>query len=90
MLKRVYLEITNACNLDCPFCTNNKGHHFLSLKEIDDYTSQIKNVCDYIYLHILGEPLLHPDFEEILYLLDRKELKLQKDHKIITFILGIG
>ena len=76
-MKRVYLEITNACNLNCPFCTNEKGNRFLSYEQIDDYTSQIKSYCDYIYLHILGEPLLHPDFEKILNLLDEKEFKLQ-------------
>lgn len=76
-MKRVYLEITNACNLNCPFCTYEKGSDFLSLEEIDDYTSQIKKHCDYIYLHILGEPLLHPKFNEILDILDQKKLKLQ-------------
>ena len=61
-MKRVYLEITDACNLRCPFCTYEKKDHFMSLEQIDDYTSQIKPFCDYLYLHILGEPLLHPDF----------------------------
>lgn len=77
MLKRVYLEITNACNLDCPFCTNEKGKDFLSLNQIDDYLQQIKQHCDYVYLHILGEPTLHPYFDEILNLCDSYELKLQ-------------
>ena len=77
MLKRAYLEITNACNLNCPFCTNEKGNSFLSYEEIDLYTTQIKEFTDYIYLHILGEPLLHKDFERILDLLDSKDLKLQ-------------
>ncbi|MBR3251992.1 MAG: radical SAM protein [Erysipelotrichaceae bacterium] len=76
-MKRVYLEITNACNLNCPFCTYEKGNSFLSLKEIQDCLSQIKPICDYIYLHILGEPLLHPDFEKIMDLLDGYGLKLQ-------------
>ena len=49
----------------------------MSLEEIDAYTDQIARVCQYIYLHILGEPLLHPQFEEILKMLDRKGLKLQ-------------
>ena len=71
MLKRAYLEITNACNLNCPFCTNEKGNSFLSYEEIDLYTTQIKEFTDYIYLHILGEPLLHKDFERILDLLER-------------------
>ena len=76
-MKRVYLEITNACNLNCPFCTYEKGNRFLSLKQIDDYTSQIKKYCNYIYLHILGEPLLHPDFDSILDILDKKDFNLQ-------------
>ena len=77
MLKRVYLEITNACNLNCTFCTNSKGHNYLNLLEIDNYTSQIKKHCDYIYLHVLGEPLLHPNFNEILNILDNKNISLQ-------------
>lgn len=77
MLKRVYLEITNSCNLDCLFCSNKKGNNFLSLEEIENYIVQIKKHCNYIYLHILGEPLLHPNFEEILDLLDKNSMNLQ-------------
>ena len=76
-MKRIYLEITNCCNLNCPFCTENKGQRFLNLTEIDNYTNQIKEVCDYIYLHVLGEPLLHPNFDEILSMLDDKDINLQ-------------
>ena len=76
-MKRVYLEITNACNLNCPFCTYEKGNSFLTLKQIEDCLVQIKQFCDYIYLHLLGEPLLHPDFEKILDLLDEYGFKLQ-------------
>ncbi len=76
-MKRVYLEITNACNLSCPFCTYKKGNSFLTLEEIEDCLIQIRPFCDYIYLHILGEPLLHPDFEKTLDLLDSYGFKLQ-------------
>ncbi len=76
-MKRVYLEITNACNLNCSFCTYEKGNSCLSLKEIDSYTSQIRPLSSYIYLHILGEPLLHPDFDAILKMLDDKGFHLQ-------------
>ena len=75
--KRIYLEITNACNLNCPFCRNDKGQSFMSLKDIEEYLLQIKDVSDYLYLHVLGEPLLHQDFEKILNLLDKYEFKLQ-------------
>lgn len=77
MLKRVYLEITNSCNLNCPFCTNEKGNDFLEIVDIKNYIDQIKPYCNYIYLHILGEPLLHPNFEDILDYLDKKEMQLQ-------------
>ena len=77
MLKRVYLEITNSCNLNCPFCTNEKGNDFLEIVDIKNYIDQIKTYCNYIYLHILGEPLLHPNFEDILDYLDKKEMQLQ-------------
>ncbi|MCR4632890.1 MAG: radical SAM protein [Erysipelotrichaceae bacterium] len=76
-MKRVYLEITDACNLRCPFCTYEKKDHFMPLQQIDDYTDQIRPLCDYLYLHILGEPLLHPDFSKILDLLDEKGFKVQ-------------
>lgn len=76
-MKRVYLEITNACNLNCSFCTNKKGTTFMSLDDIDNYLNQIKEFSNYIYLHVLGEPLLHPNFDQILKLLDEKDFNLQ-------------
>lgn len=76
-MKRVYLEITNACNLNCSFCTQNKGNTFLDIKTIESYLLQIKEITNYIYLHVLGEPLLHPNIEEILSLLDKYDFKLQ-------------
>lgn len=76
-MKRVYLEITNACNLDCPFCRYPKGKQFMDLNDIENYLKQIKPYCNYIYLHILGEPLLHPDFNMILDLLDKEDFNLQ-------------
>lgn len=76
-MKRVYLEITNSCNLNCPFCDYPKGHDFLSIDEIKDYLKQIKPYCNYVYLHIIGEPLLHPDFDEVLNTLDDMDMQLQ-------------
>lgn len=77
MIKRIYLEITNACNLNCPFCENEKGHYFMPIDIIKDCLKQIKEVCDYVYLHVLGEPLLHPDIEEILSYCDNINLHVQ-------------
>ena len=49
----------------------------MDLEDIKKYLNQIKEFGNYIYLHVLGEPLLHPKFNEILKLLDEKGFNLQ-------------
>ena len=61
-LKKIYLEITNGCNLSCDFCI--KNNRKVTMLTIDNYKFIIDKIKDYtkeIYLHILGEPLMHPD-----------------------------
>lgn len=61
--KRIYLEITNICNLHCSFCSPLKREkRYMSLKEIEGVLNKLKNTGAHIYPHIKGEPLLHPDF----------------------------
>lgn len=67
MYKKIYIEITNNCNLSCPFCIHNKRKE--SYMEIDNYhkiIDKIKDYTKYVYLHVLGEPLLHPHINEII------------------------
>ena len=67
MLKRVYLEITNVCNLSCSFCPGTKRpKHFLSPEEFRCLASRLAGHTEYLYLHVMGEPLLHPRLAEIL------------------------
>ena len=65
--KKVYVEITNICNLDCDFCakTKRKPEH-MPLKLFKKVLGEIKPLTDEITLHVMGEPLLHPKFEEII------------------------
>ena len=77
MIKRIYLEITNACNLQCPFCENNKGKDFLSLEDFIKYTDEIREITPYIYLHVLGEPMFHPLFDSFMEILEAKKFKVQ-------------
>ena len=76
-MKGVYLEITNSCNLNCSFCSEEKGNRFIPIEKMDKYLDSIKEVSNYIYLHVLGEPLLHKDFDSIMDLLDEKNFNLQ-------------
>ena len=65
--KKIYLEITNSCNLDCSFCIKNKREKmFMSMNNFKLILNSIKDYTDYIYLHVLGEPLLHLQFNEMV------------------------
>ena len=67
MLKRVYLEITNVCNLSCSFCPGTRRpKHFLSVEEFSLLAGKLAGHTEYLYLHVMGEPLLHPQLAEIL------------------------
>lgn len=74
---KVYIEITNVCNLKCAFCPETrKEKRFLN---IDEFEEIIKKVCDYTNLvcfHIKGEPLLNQNLEQLLYICEKYDLKV--------------
>ena len=67
--RKVYLEISNRCNLRCAFCPGTKRksgamdalHFAAALQKLRPYT-------DYLYFHLMGEPLCHPNLEQYLSL----------------------
>ena len=64
---RCYLEITNRCNLACSFCPKTKRPaRALTAAEFRLLAEKIRPYTDYLYLHVLGEPLLHPQLEALL------------------------
>ena len=69
MFKKVYLEITNKCNLDCEFCIKNcRPQKFLSTEEFKMILNKLEGFTKYLYFHILGEPLIHPKINEFINL----------------------
>ena len=67
MLNRVYVEITNVCNLACSFCPGTtRPRRFMTAAEFRNLAGKLQVHTDYLYLHVMGEPLLHPDLAEIL------------------------
>lgn len=65
--KRIYIEITNICNLKCSFCSNSKRNKKeMSIDEFKLVMSKINKYTDYIYLHVKGEPLSHHYLDDIL------------------------
>lgn len=71
--KKIYVEITNVCNLTCDFCPQTKRTaEFMDYATFAKILDQIKAHTDSIYLHVKGEPLLHPDLGRFLDLCDLK------------------
>jgi len=66
---RVYIEITNICNMHCSFC---HGHHRtlkrMSLSEFSYILDQLEGKIRYVYYHLMGEPLTHPELPMFLEL----------------------
>ena len=67
MLKRAYIEITNVCNLRCSFCpgTGRKGE-FMTPERFRRLAEKLRGHVKYLYLHVMGEPMLHPRLWELL------------------------
>lgn len=65
--KKIYLEITNQCNLTCSFCSKtSRPPRAMTTAEFSHAVRQIRPYTQYIYLHVKGEPLLHPLLGEFL------------------------
>jgi len=69
MPNKAFFEITNACNLACSFCHGTKREiRYVTKEEFCLGAKRLRPFADYLYFHLMGEPLLHPhlaDFFEI-------------------------
>lgn len=65
--KKIYLEITNRCNLACSFCQQSKrAKAWLRPADFTLILERLKGFTDHLALHVLGEPLLHPELGQLL------------------------
>jgi len=76
MFKKIYIEITNICNLKCKFCPEtNRKKEFMNLENFEEIIKKVHKHTNLVCLHVKGEPLLYPDLEEILKILEKYNLK---------------
>lgn len=67
MISRCYLEITNICNLSCVFCPKNeRAKRKMSLEEFELLTDRLRGQIQFLYFHLMGEPMLHPQLGEFI------------------------
>lgn len=69
MYNKVYIEITNICNMDCSFChKHSRKPKQMTMDEFTLVLDKIKGQTEYIYYHLMGEPLTHPQLPEFIKL----------------------
>ncbi len=75
--KKIYIEITNICNLNCSFCPKHKRTpKIMSPSEFEKILQITHNRGDNFYLHLMGEPTSHPEFKEILNICNKYNIKI--------------
>lgn len=77
-MKYAYVEITERCNLKCPFCPSAtlEQRREMPVDFFKNVLNRLKGNVSEIFLHVLGEPLLHPHFPEILRAIQPADFQL--------------
>lgn len=76
MFKKIYIEITNICNLKCKFCPEtNRKKELMTVENFEEVIKKIHKYTKLVCLHVKGEPLLHSDLENILKILQKYNLQ---------------
>ncbi len=64
---RAYVEITNICNRSCSFCPGTvRPKRRMTIEEFSHVASSLRPLTEYIYFHVMGEPLTHPELPEFI------------------------
>ncbi len=83
MFHKINVEISNVCNLQCSFCpevqrTKTKMRLELFRKVIEQIAPLTEQVC----LHLMGEPLTHPELQNFI--------QICADHQLPVFFVSNG
>ena len=83
MYSKVYVEITNICNMSCSFCHgHSRERRRMSREEFSRVLDALEGQTKFIYYHLMGEPLTHPELPDFL--------KMARDRKFKSIITTNG
>ena len=75
--RKVYVEISNICNLSCRFCPGTgRAKKAMTEEEFSVLLPKLRPYTDFLYFHLMGEPLLHPNLERFLALAGAQGFKV--------------
>lgn len=65
--RTAYLELTNVCNRNCPFCPGTRRTpRFMDSGLFRKLARETAPLAEVAYLHVMGEALLHPEFRPMM------------------------
>lgn len=65
--RKLYLEITNICNIQCSFCPAvERKAASLDMPLIESFFQKVSGWADRVCLHVMGEPTSHPQFPDFV------------------------
>ena len=65
--RRAYVEISNVCNLQCRFCPPvEREKQVMPATEFERLAPELAALVDEVCLHLMGEPLNHPEIARVL------------------------
>ncbi len=71
---KTYIEISNICNLQCTFCPEvERDKKILSSDQFRKILKEVLPHTEQVCLHLMGEPLAHPEFEKILQICNEEK-----------------
>lgn len=76
--KKVYIEISNICNLQCTFCpVVDRDKKVMSIDFLRQTLRQVKPYAERVCYHVMGEPLNHPHFQEAVQVAEQEGVTLE-------------
>lgn len=75
--RRLVFELTNICNLNCVMCGRNATDFKATVFDMDIFRSfePLMNIVEEVTLMGWGEPTIHPNFVEMLEIIDRHDAR---------------
>ena len=75
--QKIYLEISNICNLRCAFCPGTKRQpRAMTETEFAFLLERLRPFADFLYFHLMGEPLCHPRLGTFLHMAHAQGFKV--------------
>lgn len=75
--KKIYIETTNICNLNCNFCPKtSRKYDFMNTDSFEKIIKKIKGYTEHVYFHLMGEPFLNKNLKKFFDTCSQNNIKV--------------